>query len=197
MKEAERKRNEPVDDSQVIDDVFGYLQNEDDKDVKRDPAAFKDLPQKKRKKSEVMIGVPAAPEDNEDLSEFSFQKFAKTYFQGIVILPPSILKWYFRECEPSVQQEADQTLPAASLLQRRQIGQTSLALQIQYLILRPPSHCGSASSVSWVICPSLNTTQLWRKVEQRMLSSLIEIILFYRFHSDDVQDHGDAGQELQ
>ena len=30
------------------------------------------------------MGVPLAPEDNEDLSEFSFQKFTKTYFQGNV-----------------------------------------------------------------------------------------------------------------
>ena len=82
MQEAEKKKNEPVDDSQVIDDVFGYLENEDEKDVKREPSAFKDLPQKKRRKSEVLIGVPSAPEDNEDLTEFSFQKFAKTYFQG-------------------------------------------------------------------------------------------------------------------
>ena len=82
MQEAEKKKSEPVDDSQVIDDVFGYLENEDEKDVKREPSAFKDLPQKKRRKSEVLMGVPSAPEDNEDLTEFSFQKFAKTYFQG-------------------------------------------------------------------------------------------------------------------
>ena len=71
-----------MDDSQVIDDVFGFIDDEDEKEVKKDPSAFKDLPQKKRRKSEVLIGVPSAPEDNEDLTEFSFQKFAKTYFQG-------------------------------------------------------------------------------------------------------------------
>ena len=82
MQEAEKKKSEPVDDSQVIDDVFGFIDDEDEKEVKKDPSAFKDLPQKKRSKSEVLIGVPSAPEDNEDLTEFSFQKFAKTYFQG-------------------------------------------------------------------------------------------------------------------
>ena len=82
MREAEQKRNEPLDESQVVDDVFGFIQNEEDKEMKSEPSAFKDLPQKKRRKSEVLIGVPSAPEDNEDLSEFSFQKFAKTYFQG-------------------------------------------------------------------------------------------------------------------
>ena len=84
MVDAEKKRTEePVDDSQVIDDVFGYLENEDDKEVKREPSAFKDLPNKKRRKSEVMVGVPEAPQYNEDTSEYNFQKFAKTYFQGI------------------------------------------------------------------------------------------------------------------
>ena len=83
MVDAEKKRTEePVDDSQVIDDVFGYLENEDDKEVKREPSAFKDLPNKKRRKSEVMVGVPEAPQYNEDTSEYNFQKFAKTYFQG-------------------------------------------------------------------------------------------------------------------
>ena len=28
------------------------------------------------------MGVPEAPEDHEDLSEYKFQKFAATYFQG-------------------------------------------------------------------------------------------------------------------
>ena len=126
MQEAEKKKNEPVDDSQVIDDVFGYLENEDEKDVKREPSAFKDLPQKKRRKSEVLIGVPSAPEDNEDLTEFSFQKFAKTYFQGDEKYKSSKSKTVTLHCrqrEPPVQQEADQTLLAASQLQWRQGGQ--------------------------------------------------------------------------
>ena len=28
------------------------------------------------------MGVPTSPEDHEDLSEYKFQKFAATYFQG-------------------------------------------------------------------------------------------------------------------
>ena len=109
MQEAEKKKNEPVDDSQVIDDVFGYLENEDEKDVKREPSAFKDLPEKRRRKSEVLIGVPSAPEDNEDLSEFSFQKFAKTYFQGKEN-PAEDLNLdesHCRQRDPPVQQAAD------------------------------------------------------------------------------------------
>ena len=98
IKEAEKKRDEePVDDSQVIDDAFGYLENEDDKDERRDPSAFKDLPQKKRRKSELLIGVPAAPKYNEDTSEYNFQKFAKTYFQGaskILIIMKSCMQMF-------------------------------------------------------------------------------------------------------
>ena len=83
MSLAEKKKSdEPVDDSQVIDDVFGYLDSEDDNEVRRDPSAFKDLPKKKKKKSETLMGIPSAPEFNEDTSEYSFPKFAKTFFQG-------------------------------------------------------------------------------------------------------------------
>ena len=84
MSEAEKKKNEPVDESAVVDDVFGFIDDEDSKGNQQQPSAFKDLPAKKRRKSEAVMGVPLAPEDNEDLSEFSFQKFAKEYFQGNV-----------------------------------------------------------------------------------------------------------------
>ena len=83
MSMAEKKKSDdPVDDSQVIDDVFGYLDSEDDNEVRRDPSAFKDLPKKKKKKSETLMEIPSAPEYNEDTSEYSFPKFAKTFFQG-------------------------------------------------------------------------------------------------------------------
>ena len=76
MSEAEKKKNEPVDESAVVDDVFGFIDDEDSKGNHHQPNAFKDLPAKKRRKSEAVMGVP--------LSEYSFQKFAKTYFQGNV-----------------------------------------------------------------------------------------------------------------
>ena len=43
---AERRRTEPVDESTVVDDVFGYLDNEEEKLGQADPSAFKDLPSK-------------------------------------------------------------------------------------------------------------------------------------------------------
>ena len=136
MQEAEKKKNEPVDESQVIDDVFGFIENEDEKEVKREPSAFRDLPQKKRRKSEVLMGVPSAPEDNEDLTEFSFQKFAKTYFQGEESSTDAVRRLFktvllhCRKREPPVQQEAHQTFLAASLLQWRQGGQFSINFNI-------------------------------------------------------------------
>ena len=71
-------------DSTVVDDVFGYLDDVEDKESQAAPNALKDLPTKKRRKSEGMLPVPAAPEDTEDLSEFSFRKFATAFFQGAV-----------------------------------------------------------------------------------------------------------------
>ena len=136
MQEAEKKKNEPVDESQVIDDVFGFIENEDEKEVKREPSAFRDLPQKKRRKSEVLMGVPSAPEDNEDLTEFSFQKFAKTYFQGEDSSTEAVRRLFktvslhCRKREPPVQQEAHQTFLAASQLQWRQGGQFSINFNI-------------------------------------------------------------------
>ena len=84
LKEAEKKKNAPIDESTVVDDVFGYLEDEDSRGIQQEPSAFKDLPAKRRRKSEAVMGVPLAPDDDEDLSEFSFQKFAKTYFHGNV-----------------------------------------------------------------------------------------------------------------
>ena len=89
MNEAERKKDEPIDDSAVVDDMFGFL--EEQKDSGSDaqaPSAFRDLPAPSKNgtltNGEIIMGVPTTQEDYEDLSEFKFQKFASTYFQGNV-----------------------------------------------------------------------------------------------------------------
>lgn len=43
---------------------------------------FQDLPAPKADQQEIISPVQTASEDEEDLSEFKFQKFAATYFQG-------------------------------------------------------------------------------------------------------------------
>jgi len=68
--------------------MFGFL--EEQKDSGSDaqaPSAFRDLPAPKNgtiANGDIIMGVPPTQEDYEDLSEFKFQKFASTYFQGNV-----------------------------------------------------------------------------------------------------------------
>ena len=46
---------------------------------------FRDLPAPKIvQNGDIIPGIPSMPEDFEDLSEYKFQKFAATYFQGTV-----------------------------------------------------------------------------------------------------------------
>merc|ERR1719367_1981852 len=89
MSEAEMRKNEPIDDSAVVDDMFGFLEEQRDSvNEHQAPSAFRDLPAPKGgahlSNGEVIMGVPTTPEDFEDLSEFKFQKYASTYFQGNV-----------------------------------------------------------------------------------------------------------------
>ena len=89
MTEAEMRKNEPIDDSAVVDDMFGFLEEQRDSvSDHQAPSAFRDLPAPKNgdhlSNGEVIMGVPTTPEDFEDLSEFKFQKYASTYFQGNV-----------------------------------------------------------------------------------------------------------------
>merc|ERR1719367_1439933 len=89
MSEAEMRKNEPIDDSAVVDDMFGFLEEQRDSvNEHQAPSAFRDLPAPKGgahlSNGEVIMGVPTMPEDFEDLSDFKFPKFATTYFQGNV-----------------------------------------------------------------------------------------------------------------
>ena len=145
MSLAEKKKSdEPVDDSQVIDDVFGYLDSEDDNEVRRDPSAFKDLPKKKKKKSETLMGIPSAPEYNEDTSEYSFPKFAKTFFQG------------------NITHQYSRRVIKHSLLNLSTNGDKAVRLNVDEL-LKPFSRrlrwpCGNVSYVLWETCRSPSTT---------------------------------------
>jgi len=44
--------------------------------------SLKDLPAPKPDQQEIISPMQTLPNDEEDLSEFKFQKFAATYFQG-------------------------------------------------------------------------------------------------------------------
>ena len=89
MEMAGHRADQPIDDSAVVDDMFGFLEDQKDDNVSESqaPSAFRDLPAPKAVQNgcgvdDLIMGVPAAPEDHEDLSEYNFQKFAATYFQG-------------------------------------------------------------------------------------------------------------------
>ena len=90
LKEAEMKKDQPIDDSAVVDDMFGFLEEQKDSaSESQAPTAFRDLPVPKNgygtlSNGDIIMGVPATQEDYEDLSDFKFPKFATTYFQGNV-----------------------------------------------------------------------------------------------------------------
>ncbi|CAG0904558.1 unnamed protein product [Cyprideis torosa] len=86
MASAERRELEPVDDATMVEDLFGFLPGDGVSSGEQPPpSAFKDLGTPVAVgESEAINAIPVSPEDKEDLSEYKFQKFAATYFQGNV-----------------------------------------------------------------------------------------------------------------
>lgn len=88
INEAALKKDQPIDDSAVVDDMFGFLEEQrDSASEAQAPSAFRDLPAPQNgslSNGDIIMGVPVTQEDYEDLTEFKFQKFASTYFQGNV-----------------------------------------------------------------------------------------------------------------
>ena len=82
--DAVNKHDEALDDSKLVDEMFNFLPRTDSANDHNGPTAFKDLEMHNNPsdtESENMIPVPHE-DDQEDLSEYAFQKFATTYFQG-------------------------------------------------------------------------------------------------------------------
>ncbi|PSN40501.1 Myosin-VIIa [Blattella germanica] len=77
-------RDEPVDDSKLVEAMFDFLPDSSSEAPAptRETSVFMDLPASKPDPHEIISPMQTAPEDEEDLSEFKFQKFAATYFQG-------------------------------------------------------------------------------------------------------------------
>ncbi|XP_014247796.1 myosin-VIIa isoform X2 [Cimex lectularius] len=84
--DAAKKQDEPVDDSKLVEAMFDFLPDSSSEAPlpARETSVFKDLPTAKADQQEVINQIQMATEDEEDLSEFKFQKFAATYFQGNV-----------------------------------------------------------------------------------------------------------------
>ncbi|XP_061707586.1 myosin-VIIa isoform X1 [Cydia pomonella] len=85
VQEATRKQDEPVDDSKLVEAMFDFLpDSSSEAPAPKDTSVFSDLPQPRADQQEMVTPMQTTSEDEEDLSEFKFQKFAATYFQGNV-----------------------------------------------------------------------------------------------------------------
>lgn len=83
INDAARKADEPVDDSKLVEAMFDFLPDSSSEAPTpgRETSVFMDLPSQPAE-NEIVSPMQTASEDEEDLSEFKFQKFAATYFQG-------------------------------------------------------------------------------------------------------------------
>ncbi|XP_072551430.1 myosin VIIAa isoform X1 [Salminus brasiliensis] len=86
LDQMERARHEPVNDSDMVDKMFGFLgtTNSFPGQEGQAPAGFEDLERTQRELEEEDLdeALPLPEEEEEDLSEYKFAKFAATYFQG-------------------------------------------------------------------------------------------------------------------
>ncbi|KAH3808644.1 hypothetical protein DPMN_137001, partial [Dreissena polymorpha] len=84
---AEKERNKPKSDSQVVDEMFGFIDTGNGMEGSG-PLAFADLEEKRRRAISDMDydisegNMPFVQPDEEDLSEYKFAKFSATFFQA-------------------------------------------------------------------------------------------------------------------
>ncbi|KAG2456572.1 MYO7A protein, partial [Polypterus senegalus] len=86
LEQMEKSRNEPVNDSEMVDKMFGFLGTTNcfPGQEGQAPSGFEDLErtQKHLEEDDLDESLPLPEEEEEDLSEYKFAKFAATYFQG-------------------------------------------------------------------------------------------------------------------
>ncbi|MGH0180352.1 UNVERIFIED_CONTAM: hypothetical protein FKN15_003741 [Acipenser sinensis] len=86
LEQMEKARQEPVNDSDMVDKMFGFLgtTNSFPGQEGQAPSGFEDLEhaQKEMEEEDLDDSLPLPEEEEEDLSEYKFAKFAATYFQG-------------------------------------------------------------------------------------------------------------------
>ncbi|XP_051536832.1 unconventional myosin-VIIa-like [Myxocyprinus asiaticus] len=86
LEQMEREKQEPVNDSDMVDKMFGFLGNASSlPNLEGEaPEGFEDLEYVPRQYEEDDINeaLPLPDDEEEDLSEYKFAKFAATYFQG-------------------------------------------------------------------------------------------------------------------
>ncbi|KAI2653336.1 Unconventional myosin-VIIa [Labeo rohita] len=86
LDQMEKARHEPVNDSDMVDKMFGFLgtTNSFPGQEGQAPAGFEDLERTHRELEveDLDESLPLPEDDLEDLSEYKFAKFSATYFQG-------------------------------------------------------------------------------------------------------------------
>ncbi|XP_042636890.1 unconventional myosin-VIIa [Orycteropus afer afer] len=86
LEQMERARHEPVNHSDMVDKMFGFLGTSGGLPGQEGqaPSGFEDLERGRREmvEEDLDAALPLPDEDEEDLSEYKFAKFAATYFQG-------------------------------------------------------------------------------------------------------------------
>uniref|UniRef100_A0A8C4VI35 Myosin VIIA n=1 Tax=Gopherus evgoodei TaxID=1825980 RepID=A0A8C4VI35_9SAUR len=86
LDKMEKARKEPVNDSDMVDKMFGFLGTTSSLPGQEGqaPNGFEDLEraQKELEEEDLDAALPLPEEEEEDLSEYKFAKFAATYFQG-------------------------------------------------------------------------------------------------------------------
>ncbi|XP_053165962.1 unconventional myosin-VIIa isoform X3 [Hemicordylus capensis] len=86
LEKMEKARNEPVNDSDMVDKMFGFLGTTSSLPGQEGqaPNGFEDLERtrKELEEDDLDTALPLPEEEEEDLSEYKFAKFAATYFQG-------------------------------------------------------------------------------------------------------------------
>uniref|UniRef100_A0A8D0CXJ8 Myosin VIIA n=1 Tax=Sander lucioperca TaxID=283035 RepID=A0A8D0CXJ8_SANLU len=89
LEQMEREKEQPVDHSDMVDRMFGFLGNTGPLPNQdgHAPAGFEDLentPCGEEAAEELLNeAIPLPDEEDEDLSDYKFSKFAATYFQGV------------------------------------------------------------------------------------------------------------------
>ncbi|XP_018103359.1 unconventional myosin-VIIa isoform X2 [Xenopus laevis] len=86
LEKMEKARNEPVNDSDMVDKMFGFLGTTSSLPGQEGqaPTGFEDLEGTRGEMEEEDLdgSLPLPEEEEEDLSEYKFAKFSATYFQG-------------------------------------------------------------------------------------------------------------------
>ncbi|XP_063287598.1 unconventional myosin-VIIa isoform X2 [Pelobates fuscus] len=85
LDKMEKAKNEPVNDSDMVDKMFGFLGTTSFPGQEgQAPRGFEDLErtQEPMEEEDLDQSLPLPDEEEEDLSEYKFAKFAATYFQG-------------------------------------------------------------------------------------------------------------------